>query len=237
MTLTEFKNNWENTPYFHKATHDNFVQNTNADDFLNEHRTYIEQNILGFGERSFQFLWKLIVDEMPSDFSFIEIGVFKGQILSLIQVLASRTGRSVKRYGVTPLDTSGDMWESDYEADIARLHDYFFIPKDYTLYVGSSHDPVIIEKAYQTSPYDILYVDGDHSYEGALADLNYYAPFVKRGGFLVIDDCNNDLNFPSSGFFCGIQPVTDAKIKWLEQNGDDWEFYGNVVHISVYKRK
>jgi len=237
MNLKQLKDNWLNEPQFHSGIHDKFVELTNLDQFLDEHRTFIEKNAFGFGERSFQYLWKILIDEMPSEFSFLEIGVFRSQILSLVQVLASRTGRKVKRYGVTPLNTEGGMWDSDYKADIEKLHDYFFIPKDYTLYVGLSTDPKIIEMAYNTSPYDILYIDGGHTRDIVDNDFKYYAPLVKRGGFLVVDDCNNDLNFPSSGFFCGLQDVTDAKIAWLQEHGDDWEFYGNVVHISLFKRK
>jgi len=236
MTIHDLKDNWQDNELFHKSIHEHFIDEVNKDEFLNEHRTYVENNVMGFGERSFPYMWKLIVDEMPTSFSFLEIGVFRAAILSLIQVLASRTGRQVTRYGVTPLDTSGGMWDSDYEADIARLHDYFFIQKDYTLYVGSSADKKIIEQAYLTSPYDIIYVDGDHSYEGALSDLNNYARFVKRGGFLVIDDACNDMKQPW-GYFQGIAEVCEATLIFISNNIDDWEFYGNVMHLRVYRRK
>lgn len=237
MNLTDLKNNYENNPEYHKATHEQFVELVNNDEFLNEHRTYVENNVMGFGERSFQWLWKLIVDEMPSEFNFIEVGVFRGQILSLIKALASATGRNVERYGVTPLDSTGIGWEGDYRADIERLHDHFFIPKDYTLYVGLSTDPKIIEQAYNTSPYNICYVDGAHDRESVDSDLKYYAPMVKRGGLLVMDDCNNDLNFPPTGFFCGIASVTEAKVAYMSEHADEWEFIFSVVHISVFKRK
>jgi len=52
---------------------------------------------------------------------------------------------------------------------------------------------------------------------------------------LVVDDCNNDLNFPPQGFFTGIQTVTDAKLKWLETQ-TDFEFTASCVHISIFRR-
>ena len=236
MTLQDLQNSWTDVEDYHRSIHEHFVDEVNKDEFLNEHRTFVEQNAFGFGERSFQYLWKLIVDEMPSSFSFCEIGVFRGQILSLIQVLASRTGRKVERYGITPLDTSGGVWESNYEEDIKRIHDYFFIPKDYTLYVGSSTDKKIIEEAYLTSPYDILYIDGDHSYEGCLSDLENYGRFVRRGGFLVIDDACTEMHQPW-GYFQGIKEVTEATLIYISKNMDEWEFVGNCVHLRVYRRK
>jgi hypothetical protein len=38
---------------------------------------------------------------------------------------------------------------------------------------------------------DVLFIDGDHSYNGAQADYNDYAPFVKPGGLILFHDvCN-----------------------------------------------
>jgi len=36
--------------------------------------------------------------------------------------------------------------------------------------------------------FDYVYVDGDHSYEGVLIDLNKFFPKVKRGGLIIGDD-------------------------------------------------
>lgn len=236
MNLSDLKAEWEDSEIFHKTIHESFTANVEGVEWLNSHRDWVAQNIFGFGEKSFHWLWKLIVDEMPSEFKFIEIGVFRGQILSLIKMLASAKGKKVDRYGVTPLDNSGGVWESDYEADIKLLHDTFFIPTDYQLYVGSSLDPNIIAQAWVTARYDIVYVDGDHSYDGALSDLINYGAMVKPGGYLVIDDACCDMKMPF-GFFQGIQTVTDATLEYMAGHGSQWEFYGNVMHVRIYRRK
>ncbi|MCR6644467.1 MAG: class I SAM-dependent methyltransferase [Terricaulis sp.] len=36
--------------------------------------------------------------------------------------------------------------------------------------------------------YDVLIIDGDHTYEGAQRDFLNYAPFVRQGGFIIFDD-------------------------------------------------
>lgn len=36
---------------------------------------------------------------------------------------------------------------------------------------------------------DLLFIDGDHSFDGALADLRNFAPFVAKGGWLILHDC------------------------------------------------
>jgi len=35
---------------------------------------------------------------------------------------------------------------------------------------------------------DILYIDGDHTYEGVKKDFDAYAPLVKKGGLIVFHD-------------------------------------------------
>lgn len=230
----DISTNWEDTPEHHTSVNNSFAENVNSCDWLKSHRDFVEANAFGFGERSFHWFWKLLVDEMPTDFKFLEIGIFRGQSLSFIKMLASASGRSVQRYGVTPLDSTDGHWESDYRADIERIHEEFFIPKDYELIVGLSTDLPIIQQAFKVSPFDIVYIDGGHTEEVIDSDLKYYAPMVKRGGYLVVDDCCNDLHM-KFGYFQGIQPVTDAVNEYMANN-NEFEFLFNVVHIKVFKR-
>lgn len=63
---------------------------------------------------------------------------------------------------------------------------------------GISDDDVAIIKRLSTDveamtaagkhSYDVLVIDGDHSYEGVKFDFDNYAPLVRPGGFIVIDD-------------------------------------------------
>ena len=39
--------------------------------------------------------------------------------------------------------------------------------------------------------FDWIYIDGDHSYDGALGDLRLYCPKVRSGGYIVVDDYGN----------------------------------------------
>lgn len=236
MNLSELKSQWVDEENYHKEIHESFIKNIEGVEWMNAHRDWVSSNVFGFGEKSFYWLWKLIVDEMPSEFSFLEIGVFKGQILSLIKMLASATGRSVERYGVSPLDSTGIDWESDYEQDIITLHDTFFVPKDYVIYKGLSANENIIEQAHRSSPYNIIYIDGDHSYDGCYSDLKHYATMVKQGGYLAIDDACGDMKMPW-GYFQGILSVTEATLNYMGEFGDDWEFIGNVMHLRLYRRK
>ena len=210
-----------------------YTDKVNADKELKAYRDFIEQNAFGFGERCFLWMWNEIIAKMPQEFTFMEIGVFRGQILAIVSLLAERHGKKVRRIGITPLDTSDGHWESDYEADIIRLHDVFNIKDDYELIRLDSTNPNAIKLASQNPP-DVLYIDGGHTYEVVKSDLTHYLPILKVGGTLVIDDCNNAIPMPG-GYFQGIQSVSLAVDEVLPREGSTeyWKHELNLVHNRV----
>ena len=235
-TLSDAKNYWQDTIENAKEINEAFTEKVNNNPILNEHRTFVENHVFGFGERSFGWMWNLLVKEMPKDFTFLEIGVFKGQTLSLVKLLADQQKKKVKRYGITPLSTEGGLWESDYAKDIATIHEQFALTKDYEILQGLSEDAAIIHKASKLK-LDILYIDGGHDERHITNDIDNYAHLVKKGGYMIIDDCCNSFKQPF-GYFQGIDIVTKVVDKKLPPftESKDWEFIFSVVHNRVYKR-
>jgi len=43
---------------------------------------------------------------------------------------------------------------------------------------------------------DLLFIDGDHSLNGVLADFNMYSDLVSIGGYIVFDDYYDDVHSP-----------------------------------------
>lgn len=209
----------------HLELHNYYCQKTNEVPELKELRDFVEQKAFGFGERSFYWMWKLIVDELPDHFSLLEIGVFRGQTLALVQMLAQLAGKTCSVYGVTPLDTTDGHWESDYKSDIHFLHNYFALNQP-TIIEGLSTEPEIIEAVKVLKSFDVVYIDGGHTYDVAKSDIIEYAPLAKQ--YLVIDDCCNDLDIPF-GMFPGIQSVTDAVRDTIETPHSY-----SVVHNKVW---
>lgn len=231
MTLQETISSWKDTPESHQRINEAFAACVNNDIELKTYRDWIEERIFGFGERSFLWMWKLLVDAMPASFSFLEIGVFRGQVVGLIALLADREVRNADITGITPLDNTGGHWESDYKADIKLLHDTFGLRQP-NIIKGLSTDPEIIAEA-AGKLYDIVYIDGGHSYEVAASDILHYSPMVKSGGYLVVDDCANKYNLPN-GYFAGIKPVSDA-VDAVLPNDNFTELF-SVVHNRVFKK-
>jgi predicted O-methyltransferase YrrM len=54
--------------------------------------------------------------------------------------------------------------------------------------LGDSHAPDSLQKAKEFAPYDFLFIDGDHSTEGARMDYDMYAPLVRSGGIVAFHD-------------------------------------------------
>lgn len=60
---------------------------------------------------------------------------------------------------------------------------------------GDSHDPATRDRVSDVlggEPLDVLFIDGDHSYDGVRADFDLYAPLVRPGGIVALHDVNPD---------------------------------------------
>lgn len=222
---------FNNTEEWNRAIHEEFCNKVNEVAELKELRDFVESNAFGFGERSFYWMWKLIIDEMPNNFTFLEIGVFRGQTLALIKLLAKLAGKKCTVYGVTPLDSTDGHWESDYAEDIKLLHSKFKLrqPK---IIKGLSTDEEVIKLI--NNKYNIVYIDGGHAYEVIKSDLENYPQMAKD--YLVIDDCANKFPIPF-GMFAGIDSVSNAVDEFLPPftPNDKYIHLGNIVHNRIWK--
>jgi len=229
-TIEELISTWKDTPERHQSIHNILCEKTNETPHLKALRDWIEVSIFGFGERSFYWMFKLICDTLPDNFKFLEIGVFRGQTLALIQTL----NPTAKIYGVTPLDSTDGHWESNYAEDIKHLHDTFNL-KQPKIIKGLSTDKELIEKFCTGNIYplmDIVYIDGGHAYETVKSDLDNWPKQLKKGGYLVIDDCCHKYQIPH-GMFPGIESVSKAVDEW---NQEGFKELFSVVHIRVFKK-
>jgi predicted O-methyltransferase YrrM len=60
-----------------------------------------------------------------------------------------------------------------------------------TLVLGDSHLSETLDKVRQHIPeVDVLFIDGDHSYDGCRQDWEMYSPLVRPGGVVAFHDIN-----------------------------------------------
>jgi predicted O-methyltransferase YrrM len=102
----------------------------------------------------------------------IEIGVAEGGLSRLFCHIVGLEGRVV---GL-------DLTDALVAEDVKRS-------PNYTLILGSSHDPAILARVRQISDqFDVLFIDGDHSVDGVLKDTQDYLPLVREGGLVLWHD-------------------------------------------------
>lgn len=203
---------------------------------LRYHREWVKTNQYGFGDDCFHVVWRMIVEAMPAEFSFLEIGVFKGQTTSLVALAAKHIGKKANVYGVTTLENTPDERckypEGNYREWIKQIHDHFEVPQP-NLIVGRSNDQHVL---YQVGAmdFDCVYVDGGHDFGIALQDLDNYSKRVRVGGFLVVDDASiGRLNVGSC--WSGLEDVARAVKERIDPD-PKFKFLFAVGHLNLYQR-
>ncbi len=83
-----------------------FTAMTWSDPDLAAHRRHVEAGRLGFGDPAFHSLWARLLAAAHARFGrldLLEIGVFKGQVISLWALLAKNRQWPVRIHAITPL--------------------------------------------------------------------------------------------------------------------------------------
>jgi hypothetical protein len=164
------------------------------------HRTYfhgVPGNRRGYGEDAFHVLWFLLLRAFkPAD--FLEIGVFRGQTLSLAALLARLGGWRCEVSGISPFTPAGDSVsryreDVDYYEDTLRNFDHFELPRPRLLKALSTDPPAL--NHIQSRPWSAIYIDGNHDYAVASKDWAACAKAVQPGGVIVLDDAGLTTSF------------------------------------------
>jgi len=239
-----------------------FQQKTDTVPFLKAHRDWVEENSWGFGDRAFHYMWYLLLRDgilnRPSP-QLLEIGVYKGQVISLWAWIARNVGHPVAITGVSPFEghkarfagnhilhrcvqlisqryredvRSANFYaDAGYRAAVQRIFDEFGLENtSLTLLTGYSQDESVRGQLAGRS-FDIIYVDGGHRYEEVIQDLKLYAARVAPGGYLVVDDASCDL--PGTAFWKGHESVSRAVADW---GAPGFANVLNIGHNRVYRR-
>jgi len=80
---------------------------------------------------------------------------------------------------------------------------------------------------------DLLFVDGDHSFEGAYADLDRWSKYMKSYGIIAVHDCACSTNKNSH---LSHYAVMAAVQKWLSEQ-EDWRIAFTVDSTVVIIRR
>jgi hypothetical protein len=157
---------------------------------LREHRAYFTGEGRGFGEDAFHVLWFLLFRELKPE-NFLEIGVFRGQTLSLAALLARSNGLPCDVCGISPFSQAGDSVsryreDVDYYDDTLRNFGHFNLQPPHLLRAFST-DPEA-RRFTASKEWDMIYIDGNHDYEIARQDWDLCSRRLSARGVVVLDD-------------------------------------------------
>jgi hypothetical protein len=157
---------------------------------LREHRRYFVREGRGFGEDAFHVMWFLLFQEIKPR-NFLEIGVFRGQTLSLAAILVRMNHLPTVVCGISPFSSVGDS-VSRYRSDVDFFQDTLQNFEHFNL------QPPKLARAFSTDPeavrfiaskeWDLIYIDGNHDYEIVRKDWEICSRHLKVGGVIVLDD-------------------------------------------------
>ena len=125
----------------------------------------------------------------------LEIGTLFGIGLTAIYDYCNSRFDSVMIAAIDPLDGYYGKDVRDIVTDEAISERTFRenlaiagVPEESCLLIKSLSTEISAIQTAAKQPYDLLIIDGDHSYEGVKADFFNYLHAVKNGGYIIFDD-------------------------------------------------
>jgi hypothetical protein len=206
-----------------------------APSYLRGHRRFFSKSGRGFGEESFHAMWLSLFKEYRFK-NCLEIGVYRGQVISLWALLHRNLNIKGSVLGISPLDDTGDAYSKysklDYAADIKHNFLHFDLP-DPEIIPFTSQAPGA-ESALSGKLFDLIYVDGSHDYEDVAFDVRLARKHLTEGGILVLDDAGLFLGYKARFFsFSGHEgPSLVAK----DLNGKGFTLLGICGHNVVFQK-
>ena len=211
-SVSDIEKWWSDTLVHNTRILDSFTEATHAHRLLSEHTHYFKRNdyatTKGFGIEALHYMWVLLVNDVHAKFGrvkFLDIGVFKGQTLSLIPAICNWKKYECEFVGVTPLTNQGDKYSNyprcNYEEEIVHNSAKFGVSvKPNNLIKGLSG--MVQNTIRGRGPFNLIFIDGSHDYHDVISDIQLSKDIVEVGGYIVVDDASCNLDMPDK-FYSG----------------------------------
>ncbi len=168
-----------------------------------------------FNREECEKMWELANTLKQGDLA-VEVGLQFGRSATVIASSAKEKG--FKFIAI-------DSWDEEY-SEAAQKHVEEVLLKELDLPIEiiiedskTAHSRIVGKVA-------LLHIDGDHSYEGVLADCKNFLPKVKKGGYACFDDYGHD----------SLPGVYQAVTEYMSENGG-FKFEGRFGNkLGVFKK-
>jgi len=179
-------------------------------------------------------MWFILLREFQPK-RCLEIGIYRGQVISLWALIAAKLGYKPDIHGISPFAPVGDsvsryLTNVDYRADTLEAFTNFDLAGP-TLVQALSTDPAAVSHIRDRA-WDLIYIDGNHDYEVVAADYRVCVEKLKPGGLLVMDDASRGTEFRPPPFtFAGHPGPSRVAAEYAMR---ELTFLGAVGHNNVF---
>ncbi len=179
-----------------------------------------------------------LASKVPEHGQIVEIGAEYGRSAAAL-LRGSDSSVAVTSIDLFPTDhpVVGDLFAAYWN----NLEEAGFAPRDaiatwrWQKLRMSSHEAVAYWANWDKGTekprvIDLLFIDGDHTYQGVVQDIEDWTPRVKPGGIVAFHDCAHG-NEPHALHL----EVARAVDEWAAREA--WEYLGQWASLRVYRRK
>jgi predicted O-methyltransferase YrrM len=138
--------------------------------------------------------------ELPQ--RILEVGCYEGGTLWHWLRMAKRV------VAVDDLTRNADEWQEWADETGCDLH----------IKRGDSHDRTIIEDVRDLGPYDLVFIDADHTYQACRADVDHYGTMLTEGGVLVLHDILPRPNYGVSQVWAELKSIPGVRYMEIAKN-------------------
>jgi hypothetical protein len=172
--------------------------------WIKAHRHYFVSEARGYGEDPFHIVWFDIFTHFKPE-SALEIGVYRGQTISLWTLISKTLELKTEIFGISPLNNAGDALsiypDLDYEKDIKENFAKFSL--EFPRLVKALSTDFEAEEFIKSRLWDLIYIDGGHDFDVVLHDYKIALKQLNVGGILCLDDSSLYSKFKIDGIFKG----------------------------------
>lgn len=115
----------------------------------------------------------------PNNAHFVEVGSYKGRSAAYMLVEIINSGKQIK------LDCVDIGYQPEVHQNLMSVNEY---------YTHRQLPSVDASVEYEANSLDFVWIDGDHSYEAVINDINAWLPKVKPGGWIGGHDYNHPMH-------------------------------------------
>ena len=177
--------------------------------------------------------WNSLLNHVSGQLqSFIEIGTYKGGTFSSLADITSGKKISIDLcsggfggIGAQASRERNDRLSNEYK-------DSYFIEGD-----SKQIDTVLkLNDILKGEKVDLLFIDGDHTYKGVLADYMIYRQFVKQGGFIAFHDIVDSDFHRMAGCFVSTfwNHLNETKTEYISPDNSDCSFDAQNMGSNIW---